>query len=126
MDTATRGRTRPSMAKVRVEIDLLKPQLEFVYVGLTHENSPQIKLEYEGIPKYCKYRKKLGHLMINYRVMERKKQAEEKEEEFKNNKEQIATDNTTKQDHEDIHEAGIDDYKDNEENETVNQGTRSR
>ncbi|KAG5602133.1 hypothetical protein H5410_033503 [Solanum commersonii] len=104
---ATRGRTRLSMARVRVKIELLK---QSVYV------------EYEGIPKYCK---KLDHLMIKCRVMERKKQAEEKEEEFKNNKEQIATDNTTKQDHEDIHEAGIDDYKDDEEKETVNQGTRS-
>ncbi|KAK4713216.1 hypothetical protein R3W88_019123 [Solanum pinnatisectum] len=62
---ATKGRTRLSMAKVRVEIDLLKPQPESVYVVLIHEKSPQTgfmqKLEYEGIPKYYKHCKKLGH-----------------------------------------------------------------
>ncbi|WMV49351.1 hypothetical protein MTR67_042736 [Solanum verrucosum] len=80
-DQATKSRTRPSMAKVRVEIDLLKPQPESVYVGLIHENSPQTgfmqKLEYEGIPKYCKHCKKLGHVMANCRVLERKKAIEQ-------------------------------------------------
>ncbi|MCE0481121.1 hypothetical protein HAX54_038536 [Datura stramonium] len=56
---ATRCRTRPSMAKVRVEIDLLKPQADVVYVGLVHDNAPQTgfmqKIEYEGVPKYCKH-----------------------------------------------------------------------
>ncbi|OIS95869.1 hypothetical protein A4A49_51173 [Nicotiana attenuata] len=33
MDLATRGETRPSMAKVIVEIDLLKPQPEYVYLA---------------------------------------------------------------------------------------------
>ncbi|KAG5594364.1 hypothetical protein H5410_035596 [Solanum commersonii] len=65
IDLATKGRTRLSMAKVRVEIDLLKPQHESVYVVLIHENSLQTgfmqKLEYEGIPKYYKHCKKLGH-----------------------------------------------------------------
>lgn len=39
LDTATRGMTRPSMAKVRVEIDLLKLQLDQVWVGLEDENA---------------------------------------------------------------------------------------
>lgn len=33
MDLATRGRTRTSMTKARIEIDLLKPQLENAHVG---------------------------------------------------------------------------------------------
>ncbi|XP_070041196.1 uncharacterized protein [Nicotiana tomentosiformis] len=90
MDMATRGITRPSMAKVRVEIDLLKPLLETVYVGSKKEDSPLEgfvqKLEYEGIPKYCKFCKKLGHLMINCRVLERKKANETKEEVVVTNK----------------------------------------
>lgn len=40
MDVATRGKTRPSMAKVRVEIDVLKPLLNSVWVGADGEDSP--------------------------------------------------------------------------------------
>ncbi|XP_016458437.1 uncharacterized protein LOC107782109 [Nicotiana tabacum] len=83
MDLATRGRTRPSMTKVRVEIDLLKGQPDSVYVGQIYENAPQKvfvqKLEFEGVPKHCKFCKKLGHNMINCRALERKKAAEARE-----------------------------------------------
>ncbi|OIT37532.1 hypothetical protein A4A49_08200 [Nicotiana attenuata] len=52
MDLAIRGRTRPSMAKVRVEIDLLKDQPNSVYVGQIYDNAPQKsfvqKIEFEG------------------------------------------------------------------------------
>lgn len=69
MDAATKCKTRPSMAKVRVEIDLLKSQPELVFLGFENDNSPLRghvqKLEYENIPRYYKYCKKLGHLMIN-------------------------------------------------------------
>lgn len=62
MDPATRGKIRPNIAKVRIEIVLLKTQPESVYVGNIYENSPQTcfvqNLEYEGIPKYCKFCKK--------------------------------------------------------------------
>ncbi|OIT35442.1 hypothetical protein A4A49_24660 [Nicotiana attenuata] len=83
MDLATRGRTRPSMAKVRVEIDLLKDQPNSVYVGQTYDNAPQKgfvqKIEFEGVPKYCKFCRKLGNNMINCRALERKKAAENRE-----------------------------------------------
>lgn len=39
-DAVTRSRTQPSTAKVRVKVDLLKPQPETVWVGLEDENSP--------------------------------------------------------------------------------------
>ncbi|KAH0648160.1 hypothetical protein KY285_033408 [Solanum tuberosum] len=59
MDSATWGRTRPSMAKVRVEIKLLKTQSKSVRIGFENDNSPlrgyYQKLEYKGIPKYCKH-----------------------------------------------------------------------
>lgn len=40
MDLATNGRTRPSMAKVRVEIDITKPQPNSVWVGQEDEAFP--------------------------------------------------------------------------------------
>ncbi|OIT33860.1 hypothetical protein A4A49_06038 [Nicotiana attenuata] len=83
MDLATRGRTRPSMAKVRVEIDLLKDQPNSIYVGQIYDNASQKgfvqKIEFEGVPKYCKFCRKLGHNMINCRALERKKAAENRE-----------------------------------------------
>ncbi|XP_075090374.1 uncharacterized protein LOC142171541 [Nicotiana tabacum] len=82
LDSATTNRIRPSMAKVRIEIDLLKPLPETVWVGLEDDNSPLKgfiqKLEYECIPKYCK---KMGHALINCRILEKKRVTDEKEKE---------------------------------------------
>lgn len=58
LDVAAGGKTRPSMVKARVEIDLLKSLVESVFVGSEDENAPlrgfTQKIEYESIPKYCK------------------------------------------------------------------------
>ncbi|OIT40106.1 hypothetical protein A4A49_19696, partial [Nicotiana attenuata] len=90
MDLATRGKTRPSMAKVRIEIDLLKQQPNAVYVEQVFDNAPQKgfiqKLEYEGVTKYCKHCRKLGYNMMNCRVLERKREMERKEQQEKQNK----------------------------------------
>ncbi|OIT29172.1 hypothetical protein A4A49_22601 [Nicotiana attenuata] len=76
LDAATLGRTRPSMAKIRVEVDLLKSLPDSVFVGQEDDESPlkgyTQKLEYEGVPKYCKHCRKLGHNMINSRALEKK------------------------------------------------------
>ncbi|OIT29282.1 hypothetical protein A4A49_35251 [Nicotiana attenuata] len=54
-----------------------------VYVGQIYDNAPQKgfvqKIEFEGVPKYCKFCRKLGHNMINCRALERKKAAEYRE-----------------------------------------------
>lgn len=77
LDTATTGRTRPSMAKIRVKVDLLKPLPESVWIGQESDNSPLTgyaqKIKYEGIMKYCKECRKLGHNVQNCRVIEKKK-----------------------------------------------------
>lgn len=56
-DVAIIGKSRPNMAKVRVEVDLKKPLLKSVWVGLEGLSAglrgyEQI-LEYEGVPDYC-------------------------------------------------------------------------
>ncbi|XP_019232594.1 PREDICTED: uncharacterized protein LOC109213268 [Nicotiana attenuata] len=83
MDIATACRTRPSMAKVRVEVDLLKPLLTSVWVGSDDEDSPlrgfTQMVKYEGVPKYCRHCKKLGHSLIECRVLEKNKQVEQRE-----------------------------------------------
>lgn len=75
LDAATCGRTRPSMAKVRVEIDLLKNLPDSIYVGSENEESPlkgyYQKIEYDNIPKFCRHCKKLGHNIMNCRILER-------------------------------------------------------
>lgn len=57
-DLATIGRSRPNMAKVRVEVDLSKPLKNSVFVGLEGLGAGfkgyEQKLEYEGVPSYCK------------------------------------------------------------------------
>lgn len=80
---ATKGWTRPSMAKVRVEIDLLKLQLDHVWVGLKNDNTAlkefSQKVEYEVVPRYCKHCRLLGHSIAQCRALEKKKQAESHE-----------------------------------------------
>ncbi|XP_059311032.1 uncharacterized protein LOC132062488 [Lycium ferocissimum] len=72
------------MAKIRVEIDLLKTLPDKVWIGMEYENAPlkgfYQKVEYEGIPKYCKHCRKLGHVLANCRVLERKQAAQTKNE----------------------------------------------
>ncbi|XP_059318773.1 eukaryotic translation initiation factor 5B-like [Lycium ferocissimum] len=83
IDMATKTMNRPSMAKIRVEIDLMKPLIHNVWIGTEDDNEPLKgyvqKIEYENIPKYCKHCKKLGHNLMECRVLERKKENEKKE-----------------------------------------------
>ncbi|XP_060190442.1 uncharacterized protein LOC132619608 [Lycium barbarum] len=81
MDNVAGGRTRPGMAKVRVEIDLTKPRIHKLWIGVEEENSPlkgfYQKLEYETMPKYCTHCSLLGHAIDECRVLARKKKLEE-------------------------------------------------
>ncbi|XP_060195127.1 uncharacterized protein LOC132624351 [Lycium barbarum] len=83
LDVATANKTRPSMAKVRVEMDLRKPQIDQVWIGMEYEDSPlkgfYQNIEYEGAPKYCKHCKNLGHNVLECRVLERMNQKKEQE-----------------------------------------------
>ncbi|XP_060182449.1 uncharacterized protein LOC132612132 [Lycium barbarum] len=86
IDMATKTMNRPSMAKIRVEIDLMKPLIHNIWIGTEDDNEPlkgyTQKIEYENIPKYCKHYKKLGHNLMECRVLERKKENEKKKVEM--------------------------------------------
>ncbi|KAG5580583.1 hypothetical protein H5410_051210 [Solanum commersonii] len=83
LDVATTDKTRPSLAKVCVEVNLLKKLPDQIWVGLEDEGIPlkgyYHKIEYENILKYYKHCKKLGHNVMNCRVLERIKANEAKE-----------------------------------------------
>ncbi|XP_059289203.1 uncharacterized protein LOC132042694 [Lycium ferocissimum] len=92
MDLATENRTRPSMAKVRVEIDLTRPKIDSVWIGVEDDDSPlkgfTQKIEYENVPKYCRHCKLLGHSILQCRHAEKKKEdAKGKHTEVEDNEE---------------------------------------
>nr|XP_009777335.1 PREDICTED: stress response protein NST1-like [Nicotiana sylvestris] len=80
MDLATDYRTRLGMAKVRVEVNLTKPRLQSVWFRQEDESNPlkgfTQKLEYEGVPKYCKHCRILGHSVVQYKILEKERQKE--------------------------------------------------
>ncbi|XP_060182580.1 uncharacterized protein LOC132612301 [Lycium barbarum] len=82
IDMVTKTMNRPSMAKIQVEIDLMKPLIHNIWIGTEDDNELlkgyTQKIEYENIPKYCKRCKKLGHNMMECRVLERKKKMKRK------------------------------------------------
>lgn len=90
LDATTKARTRPSMAKVRVEVDLLRSLPTSIWVGREDEVSAmkgfEQKIEYEGVLKYCSHCRKLGHSMINCRIIERRRWAETRQEEGERDK----------------------------------------
>ncbi|XP_059281140.1 uncharacterized protein LOC132034802 [Lycium ferocissimum] len=73
------------MAKIRVKIDLMKPLIHSVWIGTEDENDPlrgyAQKIKYENIPKYCIHYKKLGHAIIECRVLKKKKEIDKKKAE---------------------------------------------
>jgi len=68
LDTASIKRTRASMAKVKVQVDLTKARPRHIWIGLDDEDLTIGRwqpIEYENIPPYCTYCKRQGH-MIGY------------------------------------------------------------
>lgn len=67
-DQVTYSRFRGNMAKVKVEIDLLKPRLDRIWLGFKRldgtDDGKWLDIEYEKVPSYCLYCKMQGHLEI--------------------------------------------------------------
>ncbi|KAK4369670.1 hypothetical protein RND71_009145 [Anisodus tanguticus] len=64
IDSATRNKTRPSSARVKVEVDLLKshPKSVLIQVGEGAEiTSTSQRIRYDFLPKYCPNCKLQGH-----------------------------------------------------------------
>lgn len=63
MDSATTSLSRPSVAHVCVEIDLLKPLLKRVWVGVVTNKAEGFwqTLKAEGLPAYCNFCFCQGH-----------------------------------------------------------------
>ncbi|KAK4716303.1 hypothetical protein R3W88_014641 [Solanum pinnatisectum] len=91
LDTASIKRTRASMAKVKVQVDLTKARPRHVWIGLDDEDLTIGRwqaIEYENIPPYCVYCRHQGHMIedCNFKV---------RDEEFKKRKE-LETDKANK------------------------------
>ncbi|KAG5599097.1 hypothetical protein H5410_030467 [Solanum commersonii] len=83
LDTASIQKTRGSVARVKVQIDLTKERPPHVWIGLNEEylNIGRWQtIEYEHIPDYCMYCKHQGHLLHVCTIKQR-------DEEFKKTKE---------------------------------------
>ncbi|KAH0712244.1 hypothetical protein KY289_008203 [Solanum tuberosum] len=83
LDSATMQKTRGSVAKVRVQIDLTKERPQHVWLGFS-EKDPNLGkwqlVEYEDVPSYCIYCKHQGHIISECTQ-------KEKDDEAKKNKE---------------------------------------
>ncbi|KAG5604804.1 hypothetical protein H5410_026296 [Solanum commersonii] len=86
LDSATMQKTRGSVAKVRVQIDITKERPQHVWLGFS-EKDPNLGkwqiIEYEDVPPYCIYCKHQGHVIGEC-------PQKEKDEVIKKNKDQEA------------------------------------
>ncbi|KAH0639194.1 hypothetical protein KY285_035780 [Solanum tuberosum] len=86
LDSATMQKTRGSVAKVRVQIDITKERPQHVWLGFSEKDLNLGKwqlIEYEDVPPYCIYCKHQGHVIGEC-------PQKEKDEEIKKNKDQEA------------------------------------
>ncbi|KAG5606156.1 hypothetical protein H5410_027648 [Solanum commersonii] len=73
LDTTSIKRTRASMAKVKVQVDLIKARPRHVWIGLDEKDLTIGRwqtIEYESIPPYCEYCKHQGHMVYecNFKI----------------------------------------------------------
>ncbi|KAG5583439.1 hypothetical protein H5410_054066 [Solanum commersonii] len=58
-DQATYSKSRGNVTRIKVEINLLKPKLDQLWLGFNRldggEDGVWVKFEFEGVPSYCSY-----------------------------------------------------------------------
>ncbi|OIS95652.1 hypothetical protein A4A49_17679 [Nicotiana attenuata] len=91
-DQATYSKSRGNIAKIKVEIDLLKPRLDQIWLGFNlldgTEDGRWLEIEYEKVPSYCLYCKLQGHLESQCRNKIRDERVKvQREEQYKREKE---------------------------------------
>ncbi|OIT39728.1 PREDICTED: uncharacterized protein LOC109237715 [Nicotiana attenuata] len=71
-DQATYSKTNGNVAKLKVEIDLLKPKQDQIWLGFNKlegsEDGMWLDIEYDGVPSYCKCCLLQGHMEDQSRV----------------------------------------------------------
>lgn len=61
LDAATQLLKRPSMARLQVEIDLLKAKPDKIWIGCDGGDGFWQKIEYDDVPDYCQHCWHVGH-----------------------------------------------------------------
>lgn len=61
LDAATATLKRPSMARVQIEIDVLKSRPDKIWIGMSECKGFWQRLEYENVPDYCTHCWHMGH-----------------------------------------------------------------
>ncbi|WMV30175.1 hypothetical protein MTR67_023560 [Solanum verrucosum] len=90
LDTTSIKKTRASMAKVKVQVDLTKARPRHSWIGLDDEDlsiGRWQSIEYENIPPYCVYCTHQGHMIgdCNFKIRDEDfKRKKELREEMKN------------------------------------------
>ncbi|PHU04877.1 hypothetical protein BC332_25699 [Capsicum chinense] len=74
LDSATINKTRPSCARVKVQLDWLVEKPEFVHMEMEDSNSQEnkimkVKIQYDELPSYCKRYKLQRHSKEYCRVL---------------------------------------------------------
>ncbi|XP_055835237.1 uncharacterized protein LOC129903717 [Solanum dulcamara] len=91
LDMAFMQKTRGSVAKAKVQMDITKPRIQSVWIGFDENDDPNGEgrwqdIEYEDVPLYCTYCKHQGHTPLACPVSRRDTEcnkAKDKEEEPK-------------------------------------------
>ncbi|XP_059310979.1 uncharacterized protein LOC132062422 [Lycium ferocissimum] len=86
VDMATKNQTRPSCARVKVEMDLLSDFPQRINIGMKKKDTGDIidkwiKINYDHFPKYCKRCKLQGHNENDCSIIHPKLYPKEEEEE---------------------------------------------